>query len=129
MNEKIYEIMEKVRQTATQAGDLAADVAYGVGTKATELLSVAKMNVRIVSLKNDVNTRFRELGELLYATHTGTPTESEILFAKMEEIDALKAEIAELEAALGREKKAACETCGAEIQEGDAFCRTCGDQL
>jgi len=130
MNEKIYEIMEKVRQTATQAGDVAADVAYGVGMKASELLSVAKMNIRIVSLKNDVNARFRELGELLYATHTGTPTESDVLLEKLQEIDALKAEIQELSAQVGREEAAAaCPTCGAAVQEGDQFCRECGGGL
>lgn len=129
MNEKLYELMESVRQGAAVAGGVAADVAYVASKKGCELLSVAKLNIRIVERKNCVKTKLQELGELLYATHTGTPTESEALFAKMEEIDALKAEIAELEAALGREKKAGCETCGAETQEGDAFCRECGDKL
>ena len=129
MNEKIYEITEKVRQTATQAGDVAADVAYGVGLKATELLSVAKMNIRIVSLKNDVNNRFRELGELLYATHTGNPTESDVLLEKLQDIDALKAEIQALSAQVGREETAACPTCSAAVQEGDQFCRECGGAL
>ena len=86
-------------------------------------------NIAKTAYAMGVKTKLQELGELLYATHTGTPTESEVLFAKMEEIDALKAEIAELEAALGRAKNSACETCGAEIQEGDAFCRECGDVL
>ena len=129
MNEKLYELINSVRQSAAVAGGVAADVAYVAGKKGSELLSVAKLNIRIVERKNCVKTKLQELGELLYATHTGTPTESEVLFAKMEEIDALKAEIAELEAALGREKKVTCETCGAEIQEGDTFCRECGDVL
>ena len=129
MSEKLYELMDSVRQSAAVAGGVAADVAYAAGKKGSELLSVAKLNIRIVEKKHEVKGKLQELGELLYATHTGTPTESEVLFAKMEEIDALKAEIAALEAALGREKKAACETCGAEVQEGDAFCRACGDQL
>ena len=129
MNEKLYELLNIARQSAAVAGEAAADVAYAAGKKGSELLSVAKLNIRIIERKNCVKTKLQELGELLYATHTGTPTESEVLFAKMEEIDALKAEIAELEAALGRAKKPACETCGAEIQEGDAFCRECGDVL
>ena len=61
---------------------------------------MAKLNIRIVERKNCVKTKLQELGELLYATHTGTPTESEVLFAKMEEIDALKA-IANMPFALG----------------------------
>ena len=104
MNEKLYELLNIARQSAAVAGEAAADVAYAAGQKGSELLSVAKLNIRIIERKNCVKT-------------------------KMEEIDALKAEIAELEAALGRAKKPACETCGAEIQEGDAFCRECGDVL
>ena len=97
MNEKLIDILEMVQRTAVQVGDTASDVAYGVGKKTEELLSVAKLNIRIVDLKAEVNTSMREVGEMLYATHTGTPTDSEILQAKLEEIDGLKAEIAALE--------------------------------
>ena len=70
-----------------------------------------------------------EIGEMLYATHTGNPTDSEILQQKLEEIDSLKAEIAVLNEQIGREQAGRCTTCGASIQEGDAFCRECGGKL
>ena len=67
---------------------------------------------------------------MLYATHTGTPTDSEILQAKLEEIDRLKAEIAALETQIGKERAAhTCTTCGAVIRDGDTFCRECGGKL
>ena len=130
MNEKLYELLEAVQRTAIQAGETAADAAYGAGKKATELLSVAKLNIRVIERKRDVNTAMRELGEMLYATHTGMPTDSDTLLAKMQEIDAMKAEIAEMEAQIGKEAEpAVCETCGAVVQEEDAFCRECGGKL
>jgi len=130
MNEKLYELLETVQRTAIQVSATAADAAYGAGKKATELLSVAKLNIRIAESKSAVNNLMRELGEMLYATHTGTPTDSEVLLAKMQEIDAIKAEIAGMEAQIGKEaEKASCETCGAAVQDGDAFCRECGDKL
>ena len=130
MNEKLYELLETVQRTAIQVGNATADVAYVAGKKACEMVSVAKLNIRIAERKADVNTALRELGEMLYATHTGTPTDSEILLAKMEQIDALKAEIAEAEAQIGKEKaSASCETCGAAVQDTDVFCRECGDKL
>ena len=130
MNEKLYELLEKVQETAYQVGDTAADAAYGVGKKACALLSVAKLNIRVADLKAQVNTALREAGELLYATHTGDPTDSAVLLAKLEEIDGLKAQIAELEAQIGRaEETAACPTCGAAVREGDQFCRECGGKL
>ena len=130
MNEKLYELLEKVQETAVQVGDTAADAAYGVGRKAEELLSVAKLNIRIASLRADVNVALREVGEMLYATHTGTPTDSEILLAKLEEIDGLNTQISGLEAQIGKERAAhTCSTCGAAAQDGDQFCRECGGKL
>ena len=130
MNDKLYELLEKVQETAYQVGDTAADAAYGVGKKACALLSVAKLNIRVADLTAQVNTALREAGELLYATHTGDPTDSAVLLAKLEEIDGLKAQIAELEDQIGRaEESAICPTCGAAVREGDQFCRECGGKL
>lgn len=130
MNEKLAELMDTVQKTAVQAADVAADAAYGVGKKAGELLSVAKLRIRIATLEGSVDECLMTLGEMLYATHTGDPTDSETLLAKLQEIDGLKAEIAALNAQIGREQEAqTCATCGAAVQEGDAFCRECGEKL
>ena len=130
MNEKLYELLDTIQRTAVQASDVAADAAYGVSKKAGELLSVAKLRVRIVSLEADVKDRLSQVGELLYATHTGAPTESEVLLEKLQEIDGLKAEIAQLQSEIRKEESAhTCPTCGAFVKEGDAFCGACGGQL
>lgn len=130
MNEKLYDLLEKVQDTAIQVSDSAADAAYGVRKKAGELLCVAKLNIRVADRKAAVNTALRQLGELLYATHTGTPTDSDTLLAKLEEVDALHAEIADLEAQIGKEAAAhLCPTCGAVLHTGDQFCRECGGPL
>ena len=130
MNEKLASLLEAVQRTAIQAGDVAADAAYTVGKAAGELLSVAKLNVRIMERKGAVNTALKEVGEILYATHTGNPSDSEILLAKLQEIDILKAEIAEMEAQIKREEAAhTCKTCGGTIREGAAFCGECGEKL
>ena len=91
MNERLQELLDAVQRTASQVGGSAADAAYGVGKKAGELLSVAKLNIRLVDLRAEVNLHLREAGEMLYATHTGQPTDSETLLAKLQEIDDLKA--------------------------------------
>ena len=132
MNEKLIDILEMVQRTAVQVGDTAADVAYGVGKKTEELLSVAKLNIRVVDLKAQVNTSMREVGEMLYATHTGTPTDSDVLLGKLQEIDELNARLAELNELLGRQTEPAaprCGSCGAPVREGDLFCRECGGKL
>ena len=131
MNEKVQELLENVQRTASRVSDVAVDAAYGVGKKAGELLSVAKLNIRLVDLRSEVNLQLREVGEMVYATHTGTPTESETLLAKLQEIDGLKAQIAAVEAEIGRQHTAAgeCPVCGTEPREGDQFCRECGEKL
>lgn len=129
MNDKLKELLDSIQRTAGQAGDTASDAAYGVSRKASQLLSTAKLNIRVCELKADINNAFQELGEMLYATHTGTPTASDELLQKMSEIDELKAQLSALSAQLGREAAAVCPVCGTVAKPGDAFCRECGSSL
>ena len=130
MNERLQELLDAVQRTASQVGGSAADAAYGVGRRAGELLSVATLTIRIMDLKGAVNTALREVGEMIYATHTGTLTESEVLLAKLQEIDALRAKIDQLEREIARlQGGGICPHCGAAAQSGDAFCRECGGKL
>ena len=72
----------------------------------------------------------REVGEMIYATHTGTLTESEVLLAKLQEIDGLRQQIDRLEREIARlQGGAVCPFCGAAARSGDVFCRECGQKL
>ena len=127
MNERLQELLDAVQRTASQVGGSAADAAYGMGKRAGELLSVAKLNIRIMDLKGAVSTALREVGEMIYATHTGTPTDSDRLLEKMQEIDGLKARLRELE---GEPIiHLICPRCGHEVQPEDVYCRDCGEKL
>ena len=130
MNETLQELLNAIQRTAGQVSDTAADAAYGVGKKAEALLSTAKLNIRAADLKAQISAQLKTVGEMIYATHTGTPTDSDILQAKLEEIDGLKTQITELEAQIGKEREAhTCATCGAATRDGDDFCRECGGKL
>ena len=143
MNEKIYDLMEAARRgastvrsvaadAAADAKETAADVAYIANHMGTELLANAKARIRIVELESQVNAGLKELGRMLYATHTGTPTESEVMIEKLEQIDKLNEEIASLKGSIVKETPVAvpaCPTCCAETREGDEFCRECGGKL
>ena len=130
MNEKLQSLLFSIQESAEKFGDTAADAAYGVGKKAETLLSTAKLNIKIADLKSQINQQLKTVGEMIYGTHTGNPTESEILLNKLEEIDGLYAQITLLEEQLGRQPaSAACPDCGASVREGDLFCRECGRKL
>lgn len=129
MSNKFNEMLSVVQRTAIQVSDMAVDTVYGAGKMAGHLADAAKLRLKIVDRKAEVNTLLREIGEILYATHIGEPSDSEIMLAKLQEIDALKAEIAELEEKLGRkEKPCTCETCGAVVQKDAAYCEECGEK-
>lgn len=130
MNDKLQNLMDLIQRTAYQAGDIAADAAYGAGKKAEELLSAAKLRVRAATVEGEISERMAEVGKMVYATHTGTPTESETLLAKLQEIDELKARLAGINELLGRtEEPDVCPTCKAAVRDGDVFCRECGGKL
>ena len=127
MNERLQELLDSVQRTACQVSDAAADAAYGVGKKAGALLSVAKLNIQVMDLKAEVNTQLRTVGEMIYGTHTGTPTDSDVLLAKMQEIDSLKARLRELEG--DPVIHLLCPRCGREVRPDDVYCRDCGEKL
>ena len=130
MNEKLRSLLDQIQTTAIMLGDTAADAAYGVGKKAEVLLSSAKLNIKIAELRHAANREKQLVGEMIYATHTGCPTDSDVLLEKLQEIDALYAEIAQLEAQLGKtECVPACADCGAPLRADDRFCRECGAPL
>ncbi|MEG1592949.1 MAG: zinc ribbon domain-containing protein [Oscillibacter sp.] len=130
MNERLHELLDSVQRTAGVVGDAASDVAYGVGKKATMLLSVGKLNIKTVDLKAEISVKLREVGEMMYATHTGYPTDSDDLLEKLGQIDELHAQIAALSAEIARlQGGTVCPSCGAPAKDGDVFCKECGGKL
>ena len=141
MNDKIYELLDIVCRNAANAKEVAseaaqavkanaANAAYAAGQVSTELLATAKVRMKIVELESQVNAALRDLGKMLYATHTGTPTESEVMIEKLTEIDRLNEELEILKGGIAKEPVVpTCSTCCAQVQEGDEFCRECGGKL
>ena len=130
MNEKFGKILLAARDAAVCAGGLAAGAVSSAGKAAGALAATARLRFRAASLEGAVEETLEEVGGLLYATHTGSPTDSDVLQKKLEKIDGLKAELAEVNSRLGRETEGkTCPACGARSRPGDLFCRSCGGRL
>ena len=127
MNESMKRLWQNVRDGACEFAETAADTASCLGDKATTLAEITRLNFNLTEKKNKVNRLLQEVGAMVYATHTGSPTDSDALLAKLAEIDDAKREVQEvqdkIDARRGIEK---CVVCGKNLLPGDQFCRDCG---
>lgn len=126
-NEKLNAFLAAARETARRAGTLAADAAYGLGLAAEKQAAAARRWMRSASVEGRMDGKLMEVGELIYATHTGTPADSDVLDGKLREVDELAEELKELRGS-GR-RAHICPLCGGKVRRGDRFCRSCGGKL
>ncbi|MCI9577964.1 MAG: hypothetical protein HFF98_03850 [Oscillibacter sp.] len=128
--EKLYDLLDTLRTGAEAAGTLALG-ALGLACEGAEKAAEAvRLRYQAARVEGEMDGKLMEAGEMVYATHTGNPTESGELLEKLREIDALKAQLAELNETLGRKPEdAVCPGCGEAAGEGDRFCRFCGEKL
>lgn len=128
--DKFYDLLDTLRAGAEAAGTLALGT-LGLACEGAEKLAEAvRLRYQAARVEGEMDGKLMEAGEMVYATHTGNPTESGELLQKLQEIDELKARLAELNETLGREPEGpVCPGCGEAVEEGDCFCRFCGEKL
>ncbi len=130
MDEKVRELLEKAKLTAGLAADTAAKAAGVVTQKGSLLVEKTKRNWQIFDLNNEVELLMREIGRMVYLTHTGAETDEADLEAKLEQIDEKYAQIDEIKAQLEEQKTTCvCPVCGKECDKNDLYCRVCGEKL
>ena len=130
MDDKVKELLDRVRDTAVGAADAANQTARAAGKKAGQRVDVAKLNVQLFDLNGELNEVLRQLGQVMYDTHRGREEDGEKITALLERADDLTGRITELKdriAALRQSKT--CPACGAACGKDDQFCRRCGGSL
>ena len=105
MNETFAACLLSARAAARRAGESAADAAYLLGKGAGALAHAARRRFRAKTLESKVETALQEVGAMLYATHTGRPTDSKLLLNKLQEIDGLRSELSALESGSPRKSR------------------------
>ena len=119
MDERLQKLLDAAGRTAADAGE-----------RASRLVDDRWERLRLVQLREERDLRLREIGGLIYATHTGHPTDSDVLLERLRSVDALERRSARLSG--GKERKRApgcCPGCGKSTGPGDRFCRECGKKL
>ena len=130
MDEKLRELQEKARQSCRRAATAAADAAYLASHQALRLMDSAKLRLHLAELENRRDRELCRVGQLVYATHTGDPTDSEQLLEQLRAVDGVNDQIAEVEAELVRRNGGqVCSRCGGASAGGDRYCRHCGAKL
>ena len=130
MDERVKELLERVRATAVDLGEAAGTTARSAGKCAGQMVDIAKLNMKIFDLKNDVNDLLRDVGQMGYDTHHGKePSEGGMdeLLAQLDEKHAAISEVKERIAVLRNAKE--CPSCGNMCGRDDRFCKECGAQL
>ncbi len=130
MDERVKELLDRIRDTAGVAADAAADTARVAGKKAGQMVDAAKLNVQIFDLNSELNDVLRQLGQVMYDTHKGLEANGDNLSQLLGKADELNARIAELRQRVSALRQSrTCAACGAICGREDQFCRACGGKL
>lgn len=127
MDDKVKQLLEKIRGAADVAADACADTARVAGRKAGQMVDVAKLNVQLFDLNGDFNETLRQLGQVLYNTHLGQEAEGDPVTGLLAQADETAAKIAEIKDRIATLRQTqSCPSCGAPCGKEDQFCRRCG---
>ena len=130
MEDRVKEMMDRIRGTASACADAAADTARVAGRKAGQIVDVAKLNVQLFDLNGELNDVLRQLGQVMYNAHLGEGGGDESipdLLARADELNERIGGMKDRVAALRQSRS--CPACGAACGREDKFCRACGRPL
>lgn len=123
-------LLHRTKKTAAGAAEAAKTGAAIVGQKAEETLACAKLRASIRELKGEIDRQLRAVGSLVYATHQGSPSDSDELQTILERLDALNRDLSDAQRELKILKGALfCDVCGAENAATNVYCQECGQPL
>ena len=106
MDDKVKELLDRIRDTAAGAADAANQTARAAGKRAGQM------------------------GQVMYDAHRGQREEGDKVSELLERADGLSGRISELKERIAALRQArTCPSCGAVCGKEDQFCRRCGAGL
>ena len=112
---------EDLGKKLTKVGEAAAE-------KTKEVAELTKVNAKILDAQNKLDKAYMEVGKKYLELHPANDDEEMalvvgVVFDMEEQLKDLKKQLQDLKGAV------TCETCGAECEADDGFCRKCGAEL
>ena len=116
--------MGKFEETVVKAKDIFDDSTKKIG----EVWGVQKLKLKLASTNSELSKAYETLGRMVH--EAGADNVPEGAKETIEQIEALKAQIAELEEqiAVGQGKKL-CKNCNTANPSTSDFCSKCGNKL
>ena len=121
---------QSVKIGAAKATQSARAGVTKAGQAAENVVAYTRLRRRINELRGARSAQLQKVGELVYATHRGNPTDSDTMQQALEAVDALADEIARKERELAAIRGVCvCGVCGAANPTGHVYCTQCGQPL
>lgn len=119
-----------VTELLTKRQGSIRDTMAALGVKASDMLTYTRLRHEVDDLQDEIMLQMCALGELVYATHCGNPSDSDDLQTILEYIDDLHDEIDghEQQMKLLRGIRS-CPICGGETRPADSYCQHCGQPM
>lgn len=130
MDERVKELLERVRGTAVTVGEVAGTTARYAGKCASQMVDVAKLNMKIFDLKADISELLRSIGGEVYHAHLGAESDQGGIDTMLRQLDEKHKAIDEVKDRIAVLKSARdCARCGAACGREDKYCKECGNAL
>jgi len=128
--ERWKDLARRAREKVQTASDLAKTGAGLVEEKTEALRARSRLEKEIHDLQEEIDLQMQAIGEVMYASHRGRPSDSDCIQKILEYVDGLyeqmEAHRQELEASQGM---LICAACGAANDQGYVYCHNCGQPL
>lgn len=106
------------------------NVAATAGKKTDEAIKTSKLKLKSTQLNSDIKNKNEKLGALVYEMAKSGEKDTEAFDALVAEIDAVNAELADIEKQIDCLKGVvACPSCGEKTDDDNVFCPKCGAKL
>ncbi|MCI8680473.1 MAG: zinc ribbon domain-containing protein [Oscillospiraceae bacterium] len=127
---KWKKLVRRSRDAALDVSELARAGAEAVGRRAEDAVSRTRLERAVRDLREEIDTQMQAVGELIYATHRGSPSNSDDVQEILEFVDSLYEEMEGHQQELKRLRgELLCAGCGAENESANLYCHNCGQPL
>lgn len=129
-SKKLKKLVRRTKAAALDVTELARSGVELVGRRAEDAAGRVRLERAVRDLQEEIALQMQTVGELVYASHQGSPSADGDVQEILEYVDSLYEELDGYQRELKRLRGALlCEACGAENASGNMYCHNCGQPL